>query len=105
MPLSRGPMVRPLLRISALSLLMAAGCATQSTAPSTQSPLAAQQQAVPDAARVYADLLGRTEDFPHVVRAPKEYEGRSIVLYGVRSGDLRAGEGRHSVPVATTGGQ
>jgi len=54
---------------------------------------------------VYADLLGRTEDFPRVARAPKEYEGRSIVLYGVRAGDLRPIEARFSMPLASTDGR
>ena len=95
----------PLLRICALSLLTVGGCATQPTTSSPQSPLAGPQQAVPDPARDYADLLGRTEDFPHVVRTPKEYEGRSIVLYGLRSGDLRPAEGRFSMPLAATDGK
>src|SRR6266550_4247459 len=98
-------MVRSLLRVCALSLLVVGGCATQPTTSSPQSPLTPQQQAVPDPARVYADLLGRTEDFPHVVRTPKEYEGRSIVLYGLRSGDLRPTEGRFSMPLAATDGK
>jgi hypothetical protein len=96
------------LRLCAFAFLMLGGCATQSTTSSPQSPLSPlppQQQAVPDPARVYADLLGRTEDLPHVVRSPKEYEGRSIVLYGLRSGDLRLGEGRFSIPLAATDGK
>src|SRR5436190_1346025 len=89
------------LRICAFALLMLGGCGTQPTTSSPQSP----QQAVPDPARVYADLLGRTEDLPHVVRSPKDYEGRSIVLYGLRSGDLRPTEGRFSMPLAATDGK
>lgn len=82
------------------------GCASPSpTTLSSQSPPAPQQQATPDPARVYADLLGRSEDFPHVVRAPKEYEGKSIVLYGTRSGELRPVEGRFSMPLAATDGK
>jgi hypothetical protein len=61
--------------------------------------------ATPDPARVYADLLGRTEDFSRVMRAPKEFEGRSIVLYGVRAGDLRPLESRFSMPLASTDGR
>jgi hypothetical protein len=98
-------MVRSSLRICALSLLVVGGCGTQPTTSSPQSPLTPQQQAVPDPARVYADLLGRTEDLPHVVRTPKEYEGRSVVLYGLRSGDLRPIEGRFSMPLAATDGK
>jgi len=98
-------MVSSLLRICAVSLLVVGGCATQPTTSSPQSPFTPQQQAVPDPARVYADLLGRTEDLPHVVRTPKEYEGRSIVLYGLRSGDLRPTEGRFSMPLAATDGK
>src|SRR3989440_7669834 len=98
-------MAGSLLRICALSLLVVGGCATQPTTSSPQSLLTPQQQAVPDPARVYADLLGRTEDLPHVVRTPKEYEGRSIVLYGLRSGDLRPIEGRFSMPLAATDGK
>ena len=93
------------LRICAFALLMLGGCATQSTTSSPQSSSSPQQQAVPDPARVYADLLGRTEDLPHVVRSPKDYEGRSIVLYGLRSGDLRPVEGRFSMPLAATDGK
>src|SRR2546430_16320194 len=98
-------MAGSLLRICALSLLVVGGCATQPTTSSPQSLLTPQQQAVPDSARVYADLLGRTEDLPHVVRSPKDYEGRSIVLYGLRSGDLRPIEGRFSIPLAATDGK
>ena len=99
-------MVSSLLRICALSLLLLGGCATESTTSSPQSPLTPQQRtAAPDPARVYADLLGRTEDLPHVVRTPKEYEGRSIVLYGLRNGDLRPIEGRFSMPLAATDGK
>ena len=61
--------------------------------------------AAPDPTRVYADLLGRTEDFPRVARSPKEFEGRSIVLYGVRAGELRAVETRFSMPLASTDGR
>jgi hypothetical protein len=93
------------LRTCAFALLMLGGCATQSTTSAPQSPISQQQQAPPDPARVYADLLGRTEDLPLVVRSPKEYEGRSIVLYGLRSGDLRPAEGRFSIPLAATDGK
>ena len=98
-------MMNSSLRICALALLMLSGCATQSSTSSPQSPLSPQQQAAPDSTRVYADLLGRTEDLPRVVRSPKEYEGRSIVLYGLRSGDLRPVEGRFSMPLAATDGK
>jgi len=85
---------------------MLCGCATQPPATSPpQSPVSPRQQAVPDPARVYADLLGRSEDLPHVVRAPKEYEGKSIVLYGMRGGDLRPIEGRYSMPLSATDGK
>jgi hypothetical protein len=50
-------------------------------------------------------MLGRTEDLPRVLRSPKEYEGRSIVLYGLRNGDLRPLEGRYSMPLAATDGK
>ena len=99
------------LRICAFAFVMLGGCATESTTPSPQSPQSPQssqsprQQGTPDPARVYADLLGRTEDLPHVVRSPKEYEGRSIVLYGLRSGDLRPADGRFSMPLAATDGK
>jgi hypothetical protein len=96
------------LRICAFAFVALGGCATESTTPSshsTQSPQSPRQQAAPDPARVYADLLGRTEDLPHVVRSPKEYEGRSIVLYGLRSGDLRPADGRFSMPLAATDGK
>ncbi len=96
------------LRVCAFAFVALGGCATESTTPSpqsTQSPQSPRQQAAPDPARVYADLLGRTEDLPHVVRSPKEYEGRSIVLYGLRSGDLRPADGRFSMPLAATDGK
>jgi len=51
------------------------------------------------------DLLGRTEEFPRVARAPKEYEGKSIVLYGVRAGELRPIESRFSMPFASSDGR
>jgi hypothetical protein len=61
--------------------------------------------AAPDPARIYADMLSRTEDLPHVIRAPKEYEGKSIVLYGFRNGELRPIEGRYLMPLAATDGK
>lgn len=79
------------------------GPGTPAAAAAVAAPPAAA--ATPDPARVYADLLGRTEDFPRVTRAPKEYEGRSIVLYGVRAGDLRPLEARFSMPLASTDGR
>ena len=75
---------------------------TPAAAAAVAAPAAA---ATPDPARVYADLLGRTEDFPRVVRAPKEFEGRSVVLYGVRAGDLRPVEARFSMPLASADGR
>ena len=39
------------------------------------------------------------------MKNPKEYEGRTIVLYGVRNGDLRPVEGRFSMPLATPDGK
>jgi hypothetical protein len=99
-------MLRALLWICALSSLVLSGCATQSpTTLSPQSATSPPSQATPDPARVYADLLGRTEDLPRVVRAPKEYEGKRIVLYGVRNGDLRPLEGHFSMPLAATDGK
>ena len=106
--MSRGcaPIARALLRICALSLLVLSGCGTQpQSASSPQSTSTPPPRATPDPARVYADLLGRTEDFPRVVRTPKEYEGKSIVLYGLRNGDLRPVEGRFSMPLAATDGK
>jgi hypothetical protein len=101
--------MRSLLRLCALSLIALHGCATQTSSPfspySAQSPASPPPQAAPDPARVYADLLGRSEDFARVVRAPKEYEGKTIVLYGVRNGDLRPVEGRFSMPLATPDGK
>jgi len=85
-------------------------CATPASGPDPVPGLApargvAGSSATPDPARVYADLLGRTEDLPRVARSPKEYEGRSIVLYGLRNGDLRPMEGRYSMPLASTDGR
>jgi hypothetical protein len=86
---------------------MLQGCATEppatSSPPSSISPRG--QATTPDPARVYADLLGRSEDLPHVVRAPKEYETKTIVLYGMRGGDLRPIEGRYSMPLSATDGK
>src|SRR5262245_37199512 len=103
------------LRIAVLSSVFVAACAGPAPAPGPGSPAAAAPGApatataaasgAPDAARVYADLLGRTEDFPRVARAPKEYEGRSIVLYGVRAGEPRPIETRYSMPLASTDGR
>jgi hypothetical protein len=100
-------------RIAVLSFLLLCACAGPAPAPvpGTGSAAAApgvaatQAAAPPDAARVYADLLGRTEEFPRVVRVPKEYEGKSIVLYGVRAGDLRPVEARFSMPLASSDGR
>jgi hypothetical protein len=97
--------VSPLVRISALSLITLCGCAAQSPTPSSPySPATStpQRQAAPDPARVYADLLSRSEDLPRVVRSPKEFEGKSVVLYGIRNGDLRPMEGRFTMPLAAT---
>ncbi|HEY3179933.1 MAG TPA: hypothetical protein VGL25_13735 [Casimicrobiaceae bacterium] len=99
-------MTSSLFRISALSLLILGGCGTTPpTTLSSKAPETPTSQASPDPARVYADLLGRTEDLPRVVRSLKEYEGRSIVLYGLRSGELRPTEGRFSMPLAATDGK
>jgi hypothetical protein len=95
-------------RISAMSVLVLCACATQTTGPATSSRGAGdapQVSMVPDPARVYADLLGKTEDLPRVKSAPKEYDGRNIVLYGLRNGDLRPVEGRFSMPLASTDGK
>jgi hypothetical protein len=83
------------------------GCATEPlTKSSPASPISPRGQATtPDPARVYADLLGRSEDLPRVVRTPKEYEAKSIVLYGMRGGDLRPIEGRYSMPLSATDGK
>jgi hypothetical protein len=82
------------------------GCATEPPATSPpQSSASPRGQTAPDPARVYADLLGRSEDLPRVVRAPKEFEGRNIVLYGMRGGDLRPIEGRYSMPLSATDGK
>ena len=100
--------VRSWLRVVALTLPILCGCAATPTTPAgapQSSPPAPTQASSPDPARVYADYVGRTEDFARVVRAPKEYEGRSIVLYGIRSGDLRPIEGRFSMPLAATDGK
>ena len=100
--------VRSWPRVAALTLPILCGCGTTPTvpggAPQSSSPVATQTS-LPDAARVYADYVGRTEDFARVVRAPKEYEGRSIVLYGIRNGDLRPLEGRFSMPLAASDGK
>lgn len=103
-------------RIALLSSLLLGACAGPAPSPTPGAPgvpgtpaaapgAPAAQAAPPDAARVYADLLGRTEEFPRVVRAPKEYEGKSIVLYGVRAGDLRPVETRFSMPLASADGR
>jgi len=106
MPRGCAFLVKASFRIGALSLLVLSGCATQSpTTLSPQSATSPPSQATPDPARVYADLLGRTEDLPRVVHAPKEYEGKRIVLYGVRNGDLRPVEGHFSMPLAATDGK
>ena len=83
------------------------GSATPSTPGAVPATAAAAAAAAPppDAARVNADLLGRTEEFPRVVRSPKEYEGKSIVLYGVRAGDIRPFEARFSMPLASSDGR
>jgi hypothetical protein len=91
-----------------LSVLLCA-CATSTSGPSSESRgtpgFGARQPQAPDPARVYADLLGKTEDLPRVVRSPKEYEGRNVVLYGLRNGDLRPIEGRYSMPLAGADGR
>jgi hypothetical protein len=98
-------------RFPILLTALLSACATPETGPapvtSAAPPRGAAQPAAatPDAARVYADLLGKTEDLPRVARSPKEYEGRSIVLYGLRNGDLRPIEGRYSMPLASTDGR
>jgi len=98
--------VKASFRIGALSLLVLSGCATQSsTTFIPQAATSPPSPVTPDPARVYADLLGRTEDLPRVVRGPKEYEGKSIVLYGLRNGDLRPAEGRFSMPLAAPDGK
>jgi len=86
-------------RISALSVLVLCACATQTTGPATSSRGAGdapQASTVPDPARVYADLLGKTEDLPRVKNAPKEYDGRNFVLYGLGKCSLPAPAGRCS---------
>jgi hypothetical protein len=111
------PTARPCIAV--LALLLTSACAGPSpvagTAPvagsaapaasATASASAAPTPAPPDGARIYAGLLGRTEDFPRVVRAPKEYDGRSIVLYGVRAGDLKPFDARFSMPFASVDGR
>jgi hypothetical protein len=104
-------------RFVVLSSLLLGACAGPAPAPGpgpgsapagagpAGAGTATVQAAPPDAARVYADLLGRTEEFPRVVRAPKEYEGKSIVLYGVRAGDLRPIDARFSMPLASSDGR
>jgi len=101
-------------RFVVLSSLLLGACAGPAPAPGpatgpgsapTPATSAAAPAAAPDAARVYADLLGRTEEFPRVARAPKEYEGKSIVLYGVRAGELRPIESRFSMPFASSDGR
>jgi hypothetical protein len=97
-------------RLTVLLTALLCACATPTSGPET-APRAAPVRGVPDAsatpdpARVYADLLGKTEDLPRVARSPREYEGRSIVLYGLRNGDLRPIEGRYSMPLASTDGR
>jgi hypothetical protein len=107
-------------RIAFLSLssMLLAACAGPAPAPggsaapaggsafgSTAGVTAPQAASPPDPARVYADLIGRTEDFARVARSPKEFEGKSVVLYGVRAGDLRPIENRFSMPLASTDGR
>ena len=96
----------------AVLLFLLSACGSQPSAPGQRpgagpgtSSSSVEEAAAPDPARVYAEMLGRTEDLPHVVRAPKEYEGKSIVLYGLRNGDLRPLEGRYSMPLAATDGK
>ena len=102
---------RVLPTFAALLFLLSA-CGSQPSAPGQRpaggpgaSPSSTGEPAAPDPAWVYADMLGRTEDLPHVIRAPKEYEGKSIVLYGFRNGELRPIEGRYSMPLAATDGK
>jgi hypothetical protein len=106
-------------RSAVLPLLLLCACGAQPPAPaagptnragptgvaSASAPAPEAAVATPDPARVYADLLGRTEDFPRVKGSPKEFEGRNVVLYGVRAGDLRAVETRFSMPLASTDGR
>jgi len=107
------------LRTALLSFLLTTACAGPSPTPGAgapaapagsgavarATPAAPAAPAAPDGARVYADLLGRTEEFPRVVRTPKEYDGRSIVLYGVRAGDARPFESRFTMPLASADGR
>jgi hypothetical protein len=102
---------RALPTMAVLVFLLSA-CGSQPSAPGQRpgtgpgnSSSSVEEPAVPDPARVYADMLGRTEDLPRVLKAPKEYEGKSIVLYGLRNGDLRPIEGRYSMPLAATDGK
>jgi len=92
--------------------LLLAACAGPAPAPGTagSAPTAAAAPAAaaptpPDPARVYADLLGRSEDVTRVLRAPKDFDGRSVVFYGVRGGDLRGVDGKFSLPLATPDGR
>jgi len=92
--------------------LLLAACAGPAPAPGTagSAPTAAAAPAAaaptpPDPARVYADLLGRSEDVARVLRAPKDFDGRSVVFYGVRGGDLRGVDGKFSLPLATPDGR
>ncbi len=96
----------------AVLLFLLSACGSQPSTPGQgpatgpgMSSSSVGEPAAPDPARVYADMLGRTEDLPRVLKAPKEYEGRSIVLYGLRNGDLRPIEGRYSMPLAATDGK
>ena len=96
-----------------LALLVCA-CATPEPSPTApadpgrppqRTSSAAPGPSTPDPTRVYADLLSRTEDLPSVVRTPKAYDGRNVVLYGLRGGDLRPIEGRFSMPLSGTDGR
>ena len=103
-------MPSPCSRLPVLPLLLLCACATPTSgpAPAAGSPPARGASGVPaapDPARVYADLLGKSEDLPSVLRAPKQFEGRSIVLYGLRNGDPRQMESSYSMPLAATDGR
>jgi len=101
--------------VLALTLcLLLAACAGPAPSPGTTGsapePAAAAVPAAaapvpPDPARIYADLLGRSEDIARVTRTPKDFDGRNVVFYGVRGGDLRGIDGKFSLPLATPDGR
>jgi hypothetical protein len=97
-------------RCLVVATVLCCGCAAPPTGPvSAPAPApagsVAAAPAAPDPARVYADFIGRSEDLPRVARSPKEYDGRSVVLYGLRGGDLRPIDGRFSMPLAASDGR